>query len=307
MSDNNTSTALVSIDNMTPAQLMAFIGQGDEKREFKFPFLNINAAHENDEQKPIPAGTFTFTKDAKRWFSVKGEPVTFRVFLRVYQYSVYDEKEQKVVNRSRLIRSFNEEAYDEKGTIKCGKVSRKEVDKLTPAQKEKQEEIKCSQILYGVVGGNFECPATNEKQTLSNFPVIWRTNGSNFMSMGNAIDQLFSKNKPFLQVDMSITLRREKNGSVVYYVAEPTFDLTKPPVWDNERDLPVMKEFVELVNTANQAITDKYKEALANKKEDVRVAGVMAKVIDGDYKPLDNDFHDDSVDDIGRSSVLAAG
>ena len=290
-----TALAVSKIEEMSVADIMSATGQADAM-EAKLPYISLNKHSENDDGKPIPSGTFTFTKDAKQWFSPKDGKVKFRIFIRGYQYSVYDEDKNEYVNRSKIIKSWSEEAFDELGTVRCGKVKKTALPGLSPAQLEKQKKIACVQILYGVISGTFTSPSTGETQEVDQMPCIWRTSGTNFMSMGEFIDNLTKRKKPFVQIAIDIGLKREKNGDVVYYVSQPSADFTQPPQWDNDKDMPILSDFLNYLKTINDVVLEKYNSALKNKVNQNDVADeATLKVIDGKFKPLKADFPDDDI------------
>src|SRR5260221_1928176 len=84
-------------------------------------------------------------------------PVLFRPFMNTFQYAQYDNTAKSYVNRTVIVKSFNEEMLDEKGGVKCGRIPPKELEILkeknliSSAEIKTQEQIKCYRSLYGLV------------------------------------------------------------------------------------------------------------------------------------------------------------
>lgn len=226
------------------------------------PNLKINTEAVTDNDNTVPVGTYMITQDGNR---VYAKTALFRPFLNTYQYQVYDGKLKKYTNKSVIIKNFNEDALDELGGVRCGKIPRKELETLkakgliSPEDIEKQESIICYRGLYGLVTFEDAITETGEKTSVENLPVLWRTSRSNFNAAQDALNAI-SKMKHlyfqhWLQLDKP---KREKNGSVTYYIinAEPILDTE---VEFTKDDMITFKSFQEMIDRENKQVAEKWR------------------------------------------------
>src|SRR5690349_18626141 len=85
------------------------------------PRLRINRESEDDNGNTVPVGTYCVVYND---VAIYAKQVKFRPFLNTYQYMVYDSKSNSYTNKSIIIKNFNEQAIDELGGLKCGKIAR---------------------------------------------------------------------------------------------------------------------------------------------------------------------------------------
>ncbi len=226
------------------------------------PRLMINTEAVTDNDNAVPVGTYMITQDGTKIYA---KTALFRPFLNTFQYQVYDEKQKKYTNKSVIIKNFNEDAIDELGGVKCGKISRKELDTLkakkliSPAELEKQESIICYRGLYGLVTFEDAVTETGEPTFVENLPVIWRTSRSNFNAANDALNAITKLRhlcfQHWLQLDKP---KREKNGSVTYYIvnAEPILD---KEVQFTAEDMVTFKEFQQIIDRENKQVAEKWR------------------------------------------------
>lgn len=223
--------------------------------------------------------------------------VTFRPLTQAFQWTQWDNDAKKTVNRTRLIASFKEEARDENGTVRCGKPPSKDL-KDNKALQEKFKDVTTFRRVQGYVSYTGTTKDGTEV-TIDNLLVGINSKGANF----NPFDDEFIKKMPeksnLWDFETKISLSKEKNGSVTYYVMhyEPDFGskvrLT-PPVFAD------IKGLKETMDTVNKEIDTKYYDALAAKKEDGAAIDALKTVGgSGTGRPgkftsnLDDDLHDD--------------
>jgi hypothetical protein len=277
-----------------------------------YGYLKINSAFEEDtgevtaEGKKIyrrlPSGSFMLTLPTIG--KVFAETVNFRILQRGFQYSIYNASDNKMVNRSRIIYNFNEEAYDEKGTVKCGSISKKKREGLTPEQLKQQAQIKCTQLLYGLV--TFINPVDLDGkplQGIEDVPVLFRTNGTNFKIMGDLIDEFTSKKKIMATTPITLTTDRQINGTVTYYTLIPRVDYTAKQVWRGEADIEVLTMFKTDIKDTNAQVYAKYSKALETKSKTADDASLVAAIDGSASDALKDDFYDDPIPDMGSGTV----
>ena len=182
-----TGNELVNLDKMSNEEIMKAIGQ-DSGSEVgpSVPRLGINRNPEDDAGNRLPIGSY-FLYDSTIGENVYGLPVTFRPFISAMQYMHFDPEKNEYVNRSIIFRNWKDEAIDLQGGTKCGKVTRKEMEDLTPEQQAIQRQIRCYRLLYGLV--SFEGKRANgESHSLKNIPALWRVTGTGFRPVQDAVE-----------------------------------------------------------------------------------------------------------------------
>ncbi len=227
------------------------------------PNLKFNRESETDEGVFVPVGTYMVTQDG---VNVYAKTAFFRVFINTFQYMQYDEKTQKYPNKSIIIKTFNEDAIDELGGIRCGKINRKELETLkakgliSPQDLEKQEQVRCYRGLYGLVTLQDAVTEAGEDVVVENLPVLWKTQGSNFNAADDALKAITKMKHLYFQHWLVLgKLKREKHGSNVYYttIAEPILD---KEVEFTAEDMVTFKMFQETIDKENRAVAAKWRE-----------------------------------------------
>jgi hypothetical protein len=284
------SKELAVVSNDQLQEFLKASGQADTQGQnfTTLPRITTNKVGEDDDGNAIPVGTFKVSQDGK---SVYGKTATFRVIKNAYQYSVYDDTENKYTNRSVIFQSWNEEAIDEKGGVACGKIRAKQMPKEPSKQLlAEQSKIKCYRLVYGVLTMD-GVDSKGEKVEIKELPAYFRLSGSNFMPIQqNGLDPITKKNYLWPNVPLNLSLKRDKQGQNVWYTinVNPDFDNS---VKLSAQDIENSKLFTEVVDKENAQIAEKYKSA---KKADIDTSD-DADVIDS----LDNDFNDD-ISDVGN-------
>jgi hypothetical protein len=252
-----TTTDLVTFNNQDNFASIAALTGASVSSAVYLPRLRVNRHAVNDDDKSIPMGTYAVTQDDSTVYS---KTVLFRIFINAFQYSEYDPKERKYVNRSVIIKGFNEEPIDELGGIACGKVSAKNLDSLSAEQKAHQKNIKCTRLLYGTVCMEETIDADGNKDSIVNLPVVFRLNGGNFMAPKDALAAITKMKHHFFQHYLKLTTKRNKQGDNIFYdiVVNPTLDTTVP---FTEEDLETFNLFQEVIERENSYISKKWTEA----------------------------------------------
>jgi hypothetical protein len=248
------------------------------------PRMRINRDAVDQDDQPIPIGTFAITMGGKTLYS---KTCIFRPLVNMYQYQHYNSDEKKVVNRTIFIPNFTEiEAIDEKGGVRCGKLTGKQLKALSQSQqeavKEKQKPIKAYRFVFGYVSMADAADKDGNKQPIDNVLCYFRLNGDNFMPIGEVFDRLAKSRKAMQSYDFVCSLERKVNGATKYYQAKFDVDVTKakpitePMVKDIEQILAVIKE-------RNIEVVEKHKEALKNKAQDAKDAVLVGEILQDDF------------------------
>tara|TARA_Y100000310_G_scaffold308844_1_gene352363 strand:- start:316 stop:1140 length:825 start_codon:yes stop_codon:yes gene_type:complete len=258
-------TDLVTAKNIDTDALMAALGQKDlssrtsEGGSSFLPRLAIEHNTEDDEGTSLPRGQWRIQDESGE--TVYSKTVIFRPFLRRYMYSVWDQSEQNYSSMTIQAASFGDSFFDTTGGLKCGKIDRKELEKLAADDPARtlQAGIKCSQVLYGTVAASDSGVA---------IPHVWYARGSNFMPVSDWIKTLEKQGKLLFNTRATLGTLRQKYGGNVFYKAK--IDVKDYVEFAPKGDVPLLESFMDLVNKHNSQIEDKYRETRQD-FEDVEV------------------------------------
>lgn len=275
-----TSTELSTLTN---EELMAMTGQGEAKKP-GIPRLTVNKEGVDDHDNEIPIGTFKIAQGEAS--ALYAKTAVFRPFHNTFQYAIYDAKAKATTNRSIHIKNWADEALDELGGVRCGKIPNKQAKELSAEDQEKNKLIKCYRFIYGQVtlSGVTE---TGTKMSVERLPVRMKLSGSNFMPFSETIDLINALKRPIFNFNCNLTLTRQKNGATVWYVVGFEPDL-KNLIPMSTEDMELWHSFQEQINRENDYIKGKYKDAL---KVKTQPTANVKDVVD----QLSNDFHDDEL------------
>jgi|TARA_Y100000033_G_C2747181_1_gene111751 hypothetical protein len=276
-------TTLPTVTNTTSfEQIAQLIGQDQPSNGSKsLNLLKINRDHEDDSGRSIPAGSFYMNTLEG---AVYGKTMSFQVFMQRYQYTHYDAENNEMVSKSVMAQNLypQTEIPDTLGTFRCGSVPSSQRDTLSAEEALKQKNIKCFRLLFGKVTFNDAVDANGNSIEVKDVPALWRARGSNFMPISKPLDALSAQKKPFIFYSLNASLTKQKNGGLVYYVAD--FEVGKGPLDFSEEDQSLLQYFAEYETNENKQVMSEYDKAL-------RMQGT---VIDGDVaESLDDALNDD--------------
>lgn len=258
-------------------------GHGDS---YGIPRLKINYDHEDEDGNELKVGYFAFHHPTKGW--VYAKTIYFRPFLNCYRFMIYDPQEGKMDNTSIYFQDFREEIPDEKGGMACGWVPRRKHGELSEAGKAHQEKVQCYRIVFGEVRADKAQDAKGNTVEIEPTLVSFRARGSNFMPIGQAIDEINRAKKLMLNHEIEMTTKREKNGGTTYYVTQPKVDLTNSLPF-KETDGANLRVIWDEITSENQKVMKNHKKNRGGPGEyvDADVLEVQAG------KDLDDDFDDE--------------
>ena len=248
---------------------------------------------EDDDNAPRLKGKLYITGQEPLVYA-KPNTVRFRALTHTFQWTDYDNDAKKTVNRTRLISSFKEEARDEKGTLRCGKPPSKEL-RDNEALKKKFESVTTYRRLQGYVS-YVGTTADGKEVEVKDVLVSINAKGASF----TAFDEQVIRNMPpktmLWDFESSITLNKEKNGSVTYWVMqyEPDFANKLPMTVDV---FNTVKELKANIDAFNKEVDTKYYDAISNRDRSESAIDAL-KTVSGMARPakggtLDDDFEDD--------------
>ena len=244
------------------AKLAAMVGQTETRATTTqgLPRLAIEQQADNDDGEPLPKGSFRIRLDNS---TVYAKEITVRIFVRYYSYDLWNQNSPEDSIRTVLAPSLSDDFPDTSGGMKCGKLSKQEVEGLAPNSLEhaKQKSIKCTQVVYGVITG-----ATNATDNAGNAvdlagtPFIWSARGSAFMPVANYIREVPS-NKIIFGQKVKIATKRNKNGGITYYT--PAF-YEPQAVKISDEDVETLNTFIQDIERANERVLKLYNERKEN-------------------------------------------
>ena len=245
---------------MSDSEIMALTGQQTNDNSPRLPQLRTNKLDRDDEGNEIPIGSYNiYVKDIVedgKGAVVYAREANFRVFQQVMQYVKYDPIEGKYAGNSVMFKSWRSEILDDMGTLKCGKVTKKQLEYLPADEQLEQKQIKCKRIWFGTVSMN-GVTGEGKEVTVTDYPCMWKTGGSNWNPLDNIMELINKQNRPCLHYSIDLGLQREQKGSNVYFVSVPTVDISKTVPFTPENG-ELLGMFAEYVETNNKDIRDKY-------------------------------------------------
>lgn len=236
--------------------------------------LLINALSEDDEGKALTMGSFYLTNLAGQEEPIYAKEVTIRVLMPSYQYRQWDAKEEKIVAQSIMSNSLNAEFISDNGKIRCGKLTKAKAEKgpLTPEQLKLQEEVKCKLSLWVLVSYTGKTQDGREAE-VADVPALWTLSQSGFREAATLLEGFTKGKRSPLRYDVKVTLRKEKNGSVIYYIPIFVVDSEAKPLPNNVADL--IKNVGEFIKRVNVKITDGYNTVLSGEKKTTDAVDVV--------------------------------
>lgn len=282
------STDIMVIDDAALDALAAQAGAEQQKRDF-LPQLKINYQEEDENGKELKKGLFFVTGQEVISYA---KNVTFRPLTQHFQWIDYDDTNKKLRNRTRLVTSLmgDDEPRDEKGSIKCGKPSQKEL-KANPALIAKFKEVKCYRQVQGLVSYEGEDVEGN-KVKVENVPCALRMKGANFSEFDEEYFQKLGKGRIWdHEVFLKTTKHKNDPSSAAYYyvIHFDDVDLTKRiPVTVDVYN--TTKAFIDSVELINKEIDKKYYDALHSNVED---KDAIDSLKSAGSSLLDKDFEDE--------------
>ena len=248
-------------------------GFSSDRPKPEIPSLKVNGT-DDDDGTSAPKGTFVYDDGDRVLYA---QDVTIRTFLKGMQYRMYHPKDKLKNDVSIIGNSFRVEFRSTSGKIACGKLSKKKYEELgaaaTTEQKELQDLVKCKLLIFGLVSGKFTNLDTKEDVVVKDELFVWVTSQSAFMPMDQAISGIEKERRPVPCTPIRIKLKKEKNGSVTYYVPMPDV-LNEVIPLNGEVDLANLEKIKNYVTSTNKYVEGKYNEALKSKTMDADFASV---------------------------------
>ena len=289
----------VNLETVSAREMAELTGFRQETTGNGLPVLRVNYDDQDKDGNEIPRGQWTVLD--VDGVAVYAKEVQLVPMYATYQYSHYDADLGKQISVSTHFRKWSEEVPDSAGGYKCGKIPRKEVEKLSGPEKDLQRKIKLSRVVFGLLTATGLTKQGTER-TITNLPVVFYARGSNYMPMEDFLNKLNDDNIMPQTVVANLALKREKNNGVTYWEVVPTNSGSRKITKD---DFDAIRVFDGLVRNENDSILDKFAKARTKgtrRSDEILSEKYRDKVIEGTSKSLADDLNDTVPGDI-----LAAG
>tara|TARA_Y100000590_G_C15485516_1_gene925637 strand:+ start:129 stop:977 length:849 start_codon:yes stop_codon:yes gene_type:complete len=269
MNKTNGSILPTDLSKASLKDMMKFTGQADEgQEEVGLPRLSINHSAEDDEGNTLPRG-YLAVRNPKTSEVVFGETAIIRPFIRLFMYSSWDNEAETFASQTVQLNTLNGIFYDSTGGERCGRLAKKEAEKLDPNSSEYalQKNVKCNQVVYGRVtidGIN----ARGEKSIVENLPIVWYVKGVSFIPIADFIKGLNKQKKPMWETLAEVGALKKKKGANTFYGATIKH---KSNAEFSPDDKELMQHFFDGVKAFNDSILRKHREAMKStpKESDV--------------------------------------
>jgi hypothetical protein len=242
------------------------------------PALKVWLEEDGDEEDAPRLKGKMYVEGMDELVFAKPGTVRFRPLTHTFQWTQWDDVAKKVTNRTRLIFSFKEEARDEKGTVRCGKPPSKEI-RENPALKDKYDDITTYRRVQGLVSYT-GITKTGEEREVKDVVCGINAKGASFTQFDEEYVKKMPAKSNLWDFEAEITLSKEKNGSVTYYVPHYNVD------WSNKLRLTVpvfdtIKGLKDRIDQINKGVDQKYYDALHSGKEDTAAIEALKDVSKG--------------------------
>lgn len=267
---NNFVTAFDAGDEET---LMKMSGQADvdSTPRVGLPRLTINYEAENDDGITLKRGAWRIWNGSG---PVYADSVQIRPLMRTYEWSVWDQEEQKFSCKSVQRTSLSGEFPDSAGGNKCGRLTRAEEDQLASDDPRVilSKSVSCNQVIYGIIDAPDATDANGAPTPVESVPFMAYFKRSGFRPVREFIDNQLTRRKILMQkAVIELSTEKQKNGGVIYWT--PKLSLVKEvSITDTDKEL--IKQFAETVKGHNDSVMSEYKASvkMAASDDDIDLA-----------------------------------
>lgn len=270
------TTELAVVEN-NPVAINKLFGF-ENKMKPVIPVLRIEGAEDEDGVIKAPKGNYVYDDGDRLLYA---EEVKLRTFFKGFQYVLYDKNDRTKNDRSVIGKDFDIEYRSISGRIACGKLSKKKAkelgDNMSKQQQYYQDKAKCKLILFGLVSGEFTNVDTKEVVQLEDVLCVWNVSSSAFMSLVDTLKGIEKERRPVPLTPIRLTLKKERNGQVVYYMPIPHVQ-NEAVKFDLERDQEYLKRIHSFIKDSNDYVNEKYKASIAGESQNEQFTKVKANV-----------------------------
>lgn len=256
------------------------------------PILKVNSNDDGDGST-APKGTFVLDDGDRVLYA---NDITIRSYVKAYQYRIYDTANPDKNDNSTIESSFKGEFRSISGKVMCGKMPKRNYealgDSVTSAQKYYQDNVKCKLLIFGVVSGKFTDLDTKAEVDVVDELFNWTVAQSGFMGVDRAITGISKERRAVPMTPIKVSLKKEKMGSVVYFVPVPTVT-PDTVVLDAVTDTARLAKISKFIQDSNTYVNNKYNAALKSKNQNNDFA-TLGEILEGSSREI----QDDSLNDL---------
>lgn len=236
--------------------ILAELG-GEEEHKIQIDFLKICHDGEDKQGREIKRGLVSLSRQED---PVWASEAKVHILAQYFQYREQDET-GKVLNKTMLQQDFRKgEALDQRGTLRCGKPTRKVLDQMSDDDKKMWAmRVKTTRIIRGIISYTGHTADGTEVE-VTNTPFQHYMKGSGYMDFEKVIDSMpYGKQYH----DYILKMNTEKRGK--YYYTTYGIDFDTPAIL-NADVADTARIFQEMAKRENTGIQKKYSEALMSNK-----------------------------------------
>lgn len=254
------------------------------------PYLKVNGSDDGDGSS-APKGTFVLDDGETVLYA---DTVTIRSFVKAYQYRIFDPADASKNDSSTIENSFKHEFRSVSGRLACGKMSKRGYLELgesaSPTQQYLQKNVKCKLLVFGLVSGAFTNLDTKAPVEVKDALFSWTVSQSGFMAIDQAITGIHKERRAVPLTPIKITLKKEKSGSVTYFVPIPNV-LNETAPFDAAAAEEHLKKISGFIKDNNDYVNKKYNEATKAKQENDNF-GTVGEILDNMSREMTDDVID---------------
>jgi hypothetical protein len=175
------------------------------------------------------------------------------------------------------------EPKDEKGTLRCGKPTSRDMEGWSKERKSKYKSISLSRQLRCLVNYTGKT-ATGEEVVVENVPAIIFNKKTSYLSFEDDVVKKMGSNKDLTDYNIECSANEHVNGSVVYYTWSYKPDLSVQIPLQPEVHKTMM-HFAKMVMEDNKKIEESYTRSLKERS-------IEDAALDAMENGLENDLQD---------------
>ena len=282
---------LEAYQRLTQAERNNITGQGNTLSN-SLPQLKVNydtdVEVEGGETIDVPKGQWKITvRDVNdNPVTAYSKKATIRIFMKRYRWAAWNATDAKYELMSSLFSNWGDPVVDNLGHEFAGGKFKKGVPAINPKFDPigGSTPLKCQQVVYCLVTLDDAKDMNGDKVVVTDVPASYIAKGSAFGPISDLMEEFSDKGRDSGNWAVSMTLKREKNGSVTYFVPVPVVE--DEHIYTDE-EYTTLTKFGETVNFENLEVLAKYRKVIENKVVDTAAGGII------DGSDLSNDFDDE--------------
>jgi hypothetical protein len=251
---------MAALDEGDVETLMKASGQDDGASKSGgngLPRLTINYTEETEEGISLKKGVWKIWNGSAVMYADK---VQVRPLMRTYEWSLWNQEEQKFSCKSVQRPSLGGDFPDTLGGNKCGRLSKQEEDELAGDDPRVllSRSVNCNQVIYGTITATGTL-ADGTEASVTDMPFVGYFKRSGFRPVRDFIEQQLTKKKILMQkAIIEMTTEKNKNGGVIYWT--PKLALVKE-VSISDDDKALVNQFMDTVRGHNESVMESYRMA----------------------------------------------